>query len=69
GKVLNKRLSSDRAQAVKEYLISNNDGQPMNIKAMGYDYQKPLASNKTISGRAQNRRVDVLITADNSKVW
>jgi outer membrane protein OmpA-like peptidoglycan-associated protein len=65
GKTLNERLSSDRANTVKEYFISHNEkGFPINIESKGFDYQKPLASNKTSTGRAQNRRVDVLITTE-----
>lgn len=30
----------------------------------GFGDRKPLASNKTVSGRAQNRRVDIIITAE-----
>ena len=61
GMKLNEKLSSERAAAVKEYLISNSPNKTMNISAIGYGYQKPLATNKTASGRAQNRRVDILI--------
>ncbi|OFZ81954.1 MAG: hypothetical protein A2583_09205 [Bdellovibrionales bacterium RIFOXYD1_FULL_53_11] len=61
GKAMNNRLSIARATAVKEYFISNADDNLINIEAVGYGYQKPLASNKTSKGRAQNRRVDVLI--------
>ncbi len=64
GKVLNERLSSERAQAVKEYLLSNAGDQPIHVTAMGFGDQKPLATNKTSSGRAQNRRVDILIQPD-----
>jgi outer membrane protein OmpA-like peptidoglycan-associated protein len=61
GKALNERLSSERAEAVKDYLSSNLGATPASVSAIGYGYQKPLATNKTASGRAQNRRVDVLI--------
>lgn len=64
GKVLNDKLSADRAQAVKQYFISNNQGDAIEIKSIGYGFQKPLATNKTAAGRAQNRRVDVLISPD-----
>lgn len=67
GKALNQKLSTDRAQAVRQYLISNADGENLNIRSVGYDYQKPLATNKTLSGRAQNRRVDVLIRPEETK--
>jgi OOP family OmpA-OmpF porin len=65
GKKINDRLSQNRADAVKNYLQSNNGGvtpeSASKIEAVGYGYQKPLATNKTADGRAQNRRVDVII--------
>ncbi len=64
GATLNQKLSSDRAEAVSEYLSSNNSGETLNIKSVGYGFQKPLATNKTANGRAQNRRVDILIEPD-----
>ncbi len=64
GKALNEKLSTNRAEAVKDYFVSNTGSDPLEIKSVGYDYQKPLATNKTAQGRAQNRRVDVLITAE-----
>lgn len=66
GKAVNESLSSKRAEAVREYLVTNAEAGQLNISAVGYDYQKPLATNKTASGRAQNRRVDVLIKADHA---
>ena len=64
GKVRNEKLSTDRAQAVRDYFLANTGGHPLNVQAIGYGFQKPLASNKTANGRAQNRRVDVLIQAE-----
>ncbi len=61
GKQANEKLSSDRAEAVKRYFISNAGSETLDIKSIGYGYQKPLATNKTANGRAQNRRVDVII--------
>lgn len=63
GKKINDRLSQNRADAVKNYLQSNEGGieNSTKIEATGYGYQKPLATNKTADGRAQNRRVDVII--------
>lgn len=57
---VNKTLSKERADAVAKYLES--DVQDGNIKAVGYGYEKPLSSNKTKTGRAANRRVDIVIT-------
>lgn len=65
GKALNQKISSDRANVVRDYLITNSEGSNLNIKSVGLDYQKPLATNKTLVGRAKNRRVDVVITAQN----
>ncbi|MEA9357674.1 OmpA family protein [Bacteriovorax sp. PP10] len=64
GKQVNDRLSQNRAEAVKNYLQTNGGGmseESSKIEAVGYGYQKPLATNKTASGRAQNRRVDIII--------
>lgn len=62
----NLKLSTQRAEAVKDYLSTNLGDAQASIKAVGYGYQKPLASNKTASGRAQNRRVDIVIEPEQS---
>jgi outer membrane protein OmpA-like peptidoglycan-associated protein len=55
---VNKRLSAARANAVREYLISK--GVAANrLTAAGFGPSKPIASNKTAEGRAQNRRVEL----------
>jgi outer membrane protein OmpA-like peptidoglycan-associated protein len=66
GKKINDRLSQNRAEAVKNYLQSNSGAmtEDSKIEAVGYGYQKPLATNKTANGRAQNRRVDIIIKPD-----
>lgn len=58
---LNKDLSVQRAEAVKAYLLSNNVIDPERITAVGYGSERPLASNKLSSGRAINRRIDIVI--------
>ncbi len=70
GKKINDKLSQTRAEAVKEYLKSSSGStmEPLKIEAMGYGYQKPLATNKTAEGRAQNRRVDIVIKPDNTNL-
>lgn len=60
-KRINQKLSFERAQLVKSYLLSNYKGEPLKITAIGLDSQKPIASNKTDEGRAINRRIDVLV--------
>lgn len=64
GKLLNDKLSADRAEAVSQYLVANDSIGKVSVTSVGYGYQKPLATNKTASGRAQNRRVDIVITPD-----
>jgi OOP family OmpA-OmpF porin len=58
---VNEALSQERAQSVATY-FENNGLDREKVEVMGFGYKKPLASNKTAEGRAQNRRVDVLIT-------
>ena len=58
----NQRLSQRRAQSVKDYLVSR--GVPSEkIQTIGFGESKPIASNKTKTGRARNRRVEVRIRA------
>ena len=59
--VKNMQLSQERAEAVKQYLLANTKLNPLQIEAIGYGENKPIASNETITGRAANRRVDVVI--------
>ncbi len=61
GRQLNQKLSNERAEAVKQYLEANSSDRDTDFNAKGFGYDKPLASNKTAEGRAQNRRVDVII--------
>ncbi|TCS73063.1 OOP family OmpA-OmpF porin [Sulfuritortus calidifontis] len=56
----NQGLSERRANAVRAYLISK--GVPANqLGAKGYGELKPVASNATREGRAQNRRTEMII--------
>ena len=55
---LNNRLSSNRAQAVRDYLI-NEGVRPDQLTATGYGPSLPLVSNDTAEGRARNRRVEL----------
>ncbi|ALL08635.1 hypothetical protein AQ505_02870 [Pedobacter sp. PACM 27299] len=54
---LNLRLSKERAEAVKAYLVSQG-ANPSRIEAVGYGPNQPIATNKTAAGRQQNRRVE-----------
>ncbi|WP_068083210.1 OmpA family protein [Polycladidibacter stylochi] len=57
----NMQLSQQRAQVVSAYLI--NQGIPSyRIAAFGYGLTRPIASNATAQGRAQNRRVEIVLS-------
>jgi len=56
----NKALSWKRAGAVMDYLIKKGI-LPYRLKAIGYGEANPIASNKTRSGRAQNRRIEIQV--------
>lgn len=56
-------LSQKRAQSVSNYLASLNV-DPTRFTIMGYGESQPIATNETAEGRAQNRRVDLAIMAN-----
>ena len=56
----NQKLSEQRAQAVAKYLIKSGV-DASKIVAMGAGERMPVASNATEEGRADNRRVEVLV--------
>jgi outer membrane protein OmpA-like peptidoglycan-associated protein/uncharacterized protein YegP (UPF0339 family) len=58
----NKKLSEERAESVKNALISQGVSQDR-LEAEGYGPEFPVASNETEEGRAKNRRIDVRVTA------
>jgi len=53
----NMNLSSQRAEAAKNYITSKGIKQDR-IRAIGYGEKKPIANNTTEEGRSKNRRVD-----------
>ncbi|MBP6550749.1 MAG: OmpA family protein [Flavobacterium sp.] len=55
---LNQKLSEDRANAVRNALIEKGV-KAENLTAVGYGESKPIATNKTKAGKAQNRRTEV----------
>jgi len=57
----NHRLSEERAEAVKQYLLANTGISPSRIHAVGYGESRPVANNEIEEGRAKNRRIDVVI--------
>lgn len=57
-KAFNQKLSERRAASVKAWLVKHGVAADR-IKTVGYADSKPIANNKTKSGRAANRRVEV----------
>ncbi len=58
----NQKVSEARAASVKSYAVSQGlkSGR---VKTEGKNYAEPIASNDTDSGRAENRRVEIVIVA------
>ena len=59
----NLELSRRRAQSVADYLATQNVSS-VRIATEGYGKTQPIADNDTVEGRAQNRRVEVAIWAN-----
>ena len=57
----NMALSEKRAQAVRDYLVSKSIPESQ-ITSAGKGESEPIATNKTVAGRQQNRRVELVIT-------
>lgn len=58
----NWELSSARAINFMKILLENNDLDPRKFSATGFAEHQPIAGNDTAEGRAENRRVEVLIS-------
>jgi outer membrane protein OmpA-like peptidoglycan-associated protein len=57
----NMTLSADRANAVKNFLVEKGIAESR-MTTQGLGDTKPVASNKTPEGRAQNRRIEFIRT-------
>jgi outer membrane protein OmpA-like peptidoglycan-associated protein len=57
----NQKLSEERADGVREYLVSQSVVDS-NVTAKGYGKSQPVADNSTNEGRAQNRRVELVVS-------
>lgn len=64
---INQRLSGQRADAVLSYLV-NSGVSPTRLTAEGIPMADYVASNDTPAGRAQNRRVEIYITANKQMI-
>lgn len=63
----NDKLSNERADAVMTYLV-NSGVSPTRLSAKGIPMADYVASNDTPAGRAQNRRVEIYITASKEMI-
>ncbi len=61
---LNQKLSEERAEAVRQYILANASIVPEKVNSIGFGETKPLATNETKAGQAKNRRIDVVIIPD-----
>jgi outer membrane protein OmpA-like peptidoglycan-associated protein len=59
----NQTLSQNRAATVKVFLVAQGVS-PNNITSQGFGKNDPVADNSTPSGRAQNRRVNMVVSGD-----
>ncbi len=59
--IVNTRLSNERANAIKAYLVANLGLDESGIVAVGYGKSRPIATNDTEEGRRVNRRIDVVV--------
>ncbi|WP_028296812.1 OmpA family protein [Olivibacter sitiensis] len=63
----NQGLSERRAKAVRDYAVAQGLASGR-IKTEGKSFNEPIASNDTEEGRAQNRRVEIVIVANDKMV-
>jgi len=57
----NQQLSQRRAESVQQYMINAMRIPSYRLIATGYGETNPVANNETESGRARNRRIDIII--------
>ena len=57
----NKKLSLDRAIAIKEMMVKGGVAEARIIGTDGYGEEKPIAPNDTDEGRAKNRRTELVV--------
>lgn len=63
GEQFNQKLSEQRAQTVRDYLVSQ--GIPdASVTSTGKGFSMPVASNDTAAGRQKNRRVEIIVSGE-----
>jgi outer membrane protein OmpA-like peptidoglycan-associated protein len=63
GEAYNMKLSENRANAVRSYLVSQGLDSGI-VMAQGFGKTRPVADNGTPTGRQQNRRVEMVVAGD-----
>ena len=61
GDEANQALSQQRAESVQQYMINAMRIPSYRLIATGFGETNPVANNETESGRARNRRIDIVI--------
>lgn len=62
GDATNLKLSRDRAESVKTWILVKSGASSERVLAQGMGEEDPVASNDTASGRQLNRRVDISVS-------
>jgi chemotaxis protein MotB len=62
-------LSTERANAIVRLLRDTYSADPTRLTAAGKSKYNPVASNESPEGRAKNRRTDIIINPDLSRLW
>jgi len=63
GDEYNMKLSENRANSVRTYLVSQGLGSE-SVTAQGFGKTRPVADNQTAAGRQQNRRVELVVAGE-----
>src|SRR5262249_35582083 len=63
GDEYNQKLSENRANAVREFLVGEGL-KPEGITSQGFGKTKPVADNNTAAGRQRNRRVELVVSGE-----
>jgi outer membrane protein OmpA-like peptidoglycan-associated protein len=65
---VNQKLSQDRAQAVSNFLATQNMSASQVKEVVGKNFAEPVADNKTAAGKKANRRVEVYMYASEKMI-
>lgn len=60
----NKALAEKRAQSVQNFLVSKGTVSEKQVKSIGIGPDEPISDNSTQQGRAENRRIDLIIETE-----